>query len=60
MRLDNDFKFTPDDVRLFAKTHGKAAAASWLLLIPPDRFDGDYEAMMYELAGIGSQNGSQE
>ena len=39
------------DVRVYAERYGNAAAASWLLLVPPDIFDGDYEAMMGELCG---------
>lgn len=46
------YTVSPDEVRDYAERQGKAAAASWLLLIPPDSFDGDYEAMMGELCGV--------
>lgn len=61
---DDDFglelMITPEQIRDYAKQHGKAAAATWLLMTSPDMFDGDYEAMMYELCGKSSQNGSQD
>lgn len=55
-----ELMLTPAQIRDYAKQHGKAAAASLLLLTGPDGYDGDYEAMMYELCGKCSQNGSQE
>ena len=52
---DDDFgcelAITPEEIRDYAKRCGKSYAASLLLLTPPDRFDGDYEAMMNELCG---------
>ncbi len=45
------FSLTVAELRDYAKRCGKAAAASLLLLTPPDAFDGDYEAMMRELCG---------
>ena len=50
---------TADDVRQYAAIYGKPAAATWLLLLPPDRFDGDYEAILAEMCGASGQNGSQ-
>lgn len=44
-------RFTLEEVRDYAAMYGKAAAASWLLLIPPDRFDGDLEAAFAEMCG---------
>lgn len=40
----DDWMLTPADLELFADKYGRAAAASLLLLTPPDRFAGDYEA----------------
>ena len=42
---------TPEEIRDYAKAFGNDAAASLLILTPPDRFEGDYEAMMRELCG---------
>ena len=42
---------TPAQIRDYAERHGVQAAATWLLLTPPDMFDGDYEAMLFELVG---------
>ena len=50
-KYDPDRTVTASDVRVYAERYGKAAAASWLLLIPPDIFDGDYEAMFAEMCG---------
>lgn len=49
--LEPFYRFTIDEVREYAEMYGKAAAASWLLLIPPDRFDGDLEAAFAEMCG---------
>ena len=43
--------YTVSEVLDFAERYGKAAAASWLLLITPDRFLGNYEDMMDVLCG---------
>jgi hypothetical protein len=39
----DDWMLTPEDLAEYERLHGKAAAASLLLLTPPDRFAGDYE-----------------
>lgn len=43
------WKLTVDDLADYEKRHGKEAAASLLLLTPPDAFDGDYEATFARL-----------
>lgn len=40
----NDWMLTPEDLADYARRYGNPAAASLLLLTPPDRFAGDYEA----------------
>ena len=47
----DDRTVTRADVYAYAERYGKAAAASWLLLVPPDIYDGDYEDLMTELCG---------
>ena len=49
LQIDPAYKFTPEDVRNYAKKHGITAAVDWLYLIPPDRFDGDWQKMYDEL-----------
>jgi hypothetical protein len=39
----NDWMLTPEDLADYAKRYGDTAAASLLLITPPDRFAGDYE-----------------
>lgn len=51
MEPDIWYTVTPEEIREHATLYGKAAAASLLLLTPPDRFEGDYDAMMDEMAG---------
>lgn len=57
--LKSDYKFTRTDVELVAKKHGVHAAADFLLLIPPDRFDGDYLTYYNELIERGKNNAGQ-
>ena len=38
-----EWVLTPEELADYAQRHGNAAAASLLLLCPPDRFTGDYE-----------------
>ena len=49
LQIDPAYKFTPEDVRLYAQKHGITAAVDWLYLIPPDKFDGDWKTMYDEL-----------
>ena len=49
LTIDPAYKFTPEDVRLYARKHGTIAAVDWLYLIPPDKFDGDWQKMYDEL-----------
>ena len=49
-KIDPHFKFTPEDVRNYAKKHGIPAAVDWMSLIPPDKFDGDLQKMYDELS----------
>lgn len=63
LTIDPAQKFTPDDVRLYAKKHGTIAAIDWLYLIPPDKFDGDWQKMYDELESSfywGSEHGVQQ
>lgn len=43
------FKFTEDDVKRYEEQHGTKAAWDWLILITPDKFDGDYDRVYREL-----------
>ncbi len=38
-----EWVLTPEELEQYAQRHGNAAAASLLLLCPPDRFAGEYE-----------------
>ena len=60
--LDRNYQFTRNDVELVATKHGVHAAADFLLLIPPDRFDGDYMAYYNELIerGMKTNAGHEE
>ena len=49
LRLDPHTKFTPEDVRLIEQRDGTLAALEWLALIPPERFDGDWQKVYDEL-----------
>lgn len=49
--FDPEWMLSVGELLDFAREHGKAAAASLLLLTPPDRFAGDYEAMFAKLSG---------
>lgn len=40
----DDLMLTTEELAEYAQRHGNTAAASLLLLTPPDRFTGDYEA----------------
>lgn len=57
--LKPSYQFTRTDVELVAKKHGVHAAADFLLLIPPDRFDGDYLTYYNELIERGKSNAGQ-
>jgi hypothetical protein len=50
LKLDPKYKFTPEEVRQYAEKNGNLAALEWLALIPPDRFDGDWQTVYDELA----------
>ena len=63
LKLDPHYRFTPDEVRRYADQNGTLAALDWLALIPPDRFDGDWEKMYHELESEvywGLDNGVQQ
>ena len=47
----NDFTLTVEELEDYAKLYGNTAAASLLLLTPPDRFEGDYEETLAKYAG---------
>ena len=49
LRLDPHYRFTRAQVLQYAKDHGIIPAIEWLSLIPPDKFDGDWQAMYDEL-----------
>lgn len=49
LTLDPHYKFTEDEVRVFAAKNGKIAALEWLALIPPDKFDGDWQKVYDDL-----------
>ena len=49
-RLSKDFRFTPADVRQYEKQRGTLPALEWLSMIPPDRFDGDWQSVYDELS----------
>jgi hypothetical protein len=49
LKLDPKYKFTPEEVRQYAAKNGNLAALEWLALIPPDRFDGDWQTVYDEL-----------
>ena len=40
----NDWMLTPEELADYSHKYGNTAGASLLLLTPPDRFAGDYEA----------------
>ena len=49
IRLNPHIKFTPEDVRLIEQRDGALSALEWLALVPPDRFDGDWQKVYDEL-----------
>ena len=49
IRLNPHIKFTPEDVRLIEQRDGALSALEWLALVPPDRFDGDWQNVYDEL-----------
>ena len=51
LKLDPHYKFTPDDVRHYEDRNGTLAALEWLALVPPDRFDGEWQKVYDELEG---------
>lgn len=59
--LDPHKMFTVADVRQYAAKNGNLAACDWLLLISPDRFDGDWQKVYDELESAvywGNDNGN--
>ena len=61
LTLDPHYKFTEAEVRQYAAKNGNLAALEWLALIPPDRFDGDWQTMYHELESAvywGNDNGN--
>lgn len=59
-KLNPNLKFTRADVEAEAKKHGNAAAVHFLCLIPPDKFDGDYQTYYNELIERGKGNAGHE
>ena len=60
-KLDPNYKVTEEEVRQYAKQHGIIAAVDWLLLVPPDRFDGDWQTVYDDLQSSfywGNDNGN--
>ncbi len=49
LKLYPRYRFTPEEVRRYADQNGTLSALDWLALIPPDRFDGDWQKMYDEL-----------
>lgn len=61
LTLDQNYKFTEAEVRQYAAKNGNLAALDWLALIPPDRFDGDWQKMYHDLESAvywGNDNGN--
>lgn len=56
----NDWVLTPEELAEYAQAHGKTAAVSLLLLTPPDRFTGDYEAAFAGLTTVLTTKGCAE
>jgi hypothetical protein len=48
----DDYMLTPAELAEYEHLHGKDAAASLLLLTPPDRFTGDYEETYARLTTV--------
>ena len=60
-KLDPNYKVTEEEVRQYAKQHGVIAAVDLLLLVPPDRFDGDWQKVYDDLQSAfywGNDNGN--
>lgn len=51
LKLDQRYKFTPEDVRQYEALHGTLAALEWLALVPQDKFAGDWQKTYNELEG---------
>ena len=49
VRCDPHLKFTESDVRQIERKNGTIAALDWLALVPPDRFDGDWQKVYDDL-----------
>ena len=49
LTLDPNYKFTEAEARQYTAKNGKLAAIEWLALIPPDRFDGNWQKVYDEL-----------
>lgn len=49
LTIDPHYKFTVQDVRQIERKCGKLAALEWLALVPPDKFDGDWQKVYDEL-----------
>ena len=49
LTLDPILEFTEEDVRQYATKNGNLAALEWLVLIPPEKFDGDWQRTYYNL-----------
>ena len=59
--IDPNLKFTESDVRQIERKNGTLAALEWLALVPPDRFDGDWQKVYDDLEGAlywGCGNGN--
>ena len=47
--INPNYKFTEAEVRQYAAKNGNLAALDWLSLIPPDKFDGDWQKVYDDL-----------
>lgn len=48
----DDWILAPEELAEYERAHGQAAAATLLLLTPPDRFAGDYEETFARLTTV--------
>ena len=61
--INPNYKFTEAEVRQYAAKNGNLAALDWLSLIPPDKFDGDWQKVYDDLESAiywGNDNGVRQ
>ena len=61
--ISPNYKFTETEVRQYAAKNGNLAALDWLSLIPPDKFDGDWQKVYDDLESAiywGNDNGVRQ